>query len=162
MAGPPTAVIYFRPVDGAMAKDLAARIRNDPRNIKTRLCWGDRFRDERDLEACQAVIIQRSLRNVDLISTCYRNFSDGTQIHYIDDNGTFEDEGEFLDEGAVGEALGPESDTPVLDPTAAEAPDEPEQPGPGDPAAPEATAETDAAAEAGSGEAPAEPDPAAP
>lgn len=105
MARTPTTIIYFAPASAGMAKDLAARIRNDPRGIKTLLCWGSKFRDERDLEGCGAVIIQRSIGNADLIASCYQNFSAGTQIHFVDDNGAFEDEDELetdADTGGVG------------------------------------------------------------
>ena len=119
----PTAIIYFKPTSGDMAKDLAARVRNDPRGIKTLLCWGTQFRDERDLQGCQAVMIQRSLNNAGLIATCYQNFAAGVEIHYLNDDGSFEDEATDasqvwpapLDAGA-GEAIGPASEAAMAKP----------------------------------------------
>jgi len=100
---PSLLVIYFRPDSGEMAKDLAARVRNDPRRVKTLSVWGNKFRDERDMEACKAIAIQRSLGNSDLIASCYRNFADGVEIHFLRDDGSFEDE----DDSEVADLNGP-------------------------------------------------------
>lgn len=150
MAGRPTAVIYFNPTAGAMAKDLASRVRNDPRGINTLLCWGNKFRDERDVESCQAVMIQRSMSNAPLIASCYQNFAAGVEIHFIDDAGAFEDDDSYADITAS---------KPQADPPAPEA-DEPNEPGTDNQPEPEAEAPAGADIEAaGAGEA--EPDPAA-
>lgn len=93
MANPATAVIYFNrdPKSTAMAKDLAARVRNDGPN--TLLVWADRFRDESNVDAnARAVIIQESAPNAKIIATCYDNFAAGVEIHYVDDDGGFLEE----------------------------------------------------------------------
>lgn len=110
-----------------MAKDLAARVRND--GPKTLMIWADRFRDEADVEeTARAVIIQKSVGNCAYITSMYEQFAAGVEIHLVTD------EGDFIDEG------------PKLD-----VPDEPEpEPASDDPPAePEADAVVDSEAESG-------------
>lgn len=84
------AVIYFDRDSGKMAKDLAARLRNE--GTAARLCWADRFNSEDDLEQCQAVIIEHTVHNASDIAQSYNSFAHGVEIHYIDANGDFCDE----------------------------------------------------------------------
>lgn len=96
MANPPTAVIYFNRNSAEMAKDLAARVRND--GPKTLLIWANKFTDEADVEeTARAVIIQASAPNAKLIQTMYENFAAGVEIHYVDDQGEFLEGGVSLD-----------------------------------------------------------------
>jgi hypothetical protein len=105
----PTAVIYFKrdPASSAMAKDLAARVRND--GPKTLMIWADRFKDEQDVEeTARAVIIQQSAGNCSLIIKLYETFAAGVEIHLVSDDGDFI-EGDKLD-------LQAESETEPADP----------------------------------------------
>lgn len=95
MANQPTAVIYFNDKSGAMAKDLAARVRND--GVKTLMIWAHQFSNEDHIEeSARAVIIQASAPNADLIRTMYESFAAGVEIHLVDDEGEFL-EGDALD-----------------------------------------------------------------
>lgn len=111
MANPPTAVIYFKRDSAEMAKDLAARVRND--GPKTLLIWAHKFTDEADVEeTARAVIIQASAPNAKLIQTMYENFAAGVEIHHVDDEGEFADvDTEVLQEGGPSLDLQSESGT---------------------------------------------------
>ena len=141
-----TAIIYFEPKSAQMAVDLANRVRNDPRQIEARLVWGRKFRDERDLESCNAVIVQQSLPNSDLIRSCYENFAHDVEIHLVDDEGEFVGEEEFIGEDTSQESTAEGSADPAgaAEPDAAAA-GEPPQP------ADEAAAAADADPDGGDG-----------
>lgn len=88
MKGKPLALIYFIPKDQEIAKDVAARVRNDGGDA--RLVWGHKFTEPEDMDReASAVIIQRDLTNSSLIAETYAAFSAGVEIHFIDNEGVF-------------------------------------------------------------------------
>lgn len=116
MAKRPTAAIYFSRHSNEMAKDLADRVRND--GPKTVLVWGEKFRSEKDIEEeAGAVIIQRSLANSSMIAAVYEQFAGDVEIHFVTDDGEFEEE-----------AAPPGAGTPAPHPRAAQPEPEPPEP----------------------------------
>ena len=112
----PRAIIYFDPAYGDMAKDIAARVRDDIANVQTTMVWGTRVRDERDMEGgAHAVIIQRSLDNASLIETMYREFAVDCEIHFVGDDGEFEETDEDGGDEGTGTDQPPDSEAPQAD-----------------------------------------------
>lgn len=109
MKGKPLALIYFQRQNQEVAKDVAARVRNDGGDA--RLVWGHQFRQPEDMDNdAAAVVIERDLPNASLIAETYAAFSAGVEIHFIDNEGVFVSE--------EGEPVEPETSTP--EPAAAE------------------------------------------
>lgn len=80
------AKLYFKFESGALAKDMAARIRNQ--NSHCNLIDQQHFKGPDDVSPAALVLIQKSAKNAKLIATCYEKFgSDGVQIVFFDDEG---------------------------------------------------------------------------
>jgi hypothetical protein len=80
------AKLYFKTEFGKMAKDMAARIRNQ--NSHCNLVDQQHFKGPDDVSPAALVLIQKSSKNAKLIATCYEKFgSDGAQIAFFDDEG---------------------------------------------------------------------------
>ncbi len=89
MSAPETrrmAKLYFKFDSGKLAKDMAARIRNQ--NSFCNIIDQAHFRDEGDVDPCQLVLIQKTAPKAKLIAATYAKFgNDGVQVVFFDDDG---------------------------------------------------------------------------
>jgi len=85
----PLALLYFTRDKDAIAKDIAARIRNEGNLVNMVFATG--FRDAHQAIKCDAVIIQQSCGRAEMIASAYQENFPETEIHLYNDEGEFDD-----------------------------------------------------------------------
>lgn len=92
---PPASVIYFRESSGIMAKALALRVRDQ--GAMTRLVWSRLFKGEENIiENAQAVVIELDCPGSAKIALAYERFAHDVEIHYVDQDGNFVEEPDYI------------------------------------------------------------------
>lgn len=91
----PASAIYFHKASGAMAKALGARIRDQ--GAMVRLVWSHLFRGpDQMIENVKAVVIEDGCPNAVNIAKCYARFASDCEIHFVDSEGKFIDEPDYI------------------------------------------------------------------
>lgn len=91
----PASAIYFSKDSGAMAKALGARIRDQ--GAMVRLVWSHLFRGpEQMIENVKAVVIEDGCPGAATIAKCYARFASDCEIHFVDSEGKFIDEPDYI------------------------------------------------------------------
>lgn len=93
----PVSAIYFSEQSGVMAKGLGARIRDQ--GAMVRLIWSHLFRGPEDMvEGARAVVIEEGCPSCIKIAKCYASFAHDCEIHFVDRDGKFIDEPDYIKE----------------------------------------------------------------
>jgi hypothetical protein len=138
---PPASVIYFKESSGTMAKSLGMRVRDQ--GAMTRLVWSRLFKGEESIiENAQAIVIEDGCPGAAKIAVCYERFAHDVEIHYVDEEGNFIEEPDYIREQRQGhptlpgEAIDPRAAIANLAASSAKppapAPEEPPADEPGD------------------------------
>ena len=91
----PTSAIYFHKHSGAMAKSLGARIRDQ--GAMVRLVWSHLFKGpDQMIENVKAVVIEDGCPGAAMIAKCYARFASDCEIHFVDSEGKFIDEPDYI------------------------------------------------------------------
>lgn len=99
-----------------MAKALGARIRDQ--GAMVRLIWAHLFRGpDQMIENVKAVVIEEGVPNAANIAKCYARFASDCEIHFVNSEGQFIDEPDYIKGELGGDSALPGKD--FVDPKAA-------------------------------------------
>lgn len=86
------AAIYFSPANSKAFKSLAARVRAE--GGRTTCIWSSKWKGaENLLMEARAVVIERGCPNAEEICNAYRKYANDVEIHFVNTDGEFEEEG---------------------------------------------------------------------